>query len=83
MNDENLKTLGNKIRVIRQIKGISQEALALKLNISQAADSKIESGKTTLSYERLEVILEELSISDKTMRDFNLNQILNQKTFRN
>ena len=83
MNDENLKTLGNKIRVIRQIKGISQEALALKLNISQAAYSKIESGKTTLSYERLEVILEELSISDKTMRDFNLNQILNQKTFRN
>lgn len=74
----NLKFFGSKIRVIRQIKGVSQEALAVKLNISQAAFSKIENGKTVLSNEHLEVILRELSISENTLREFDLSGIFKE-----
>ena len=70
-----VKLLGNNIRTIRQIKGISQEALAMKLNISQAAYSKMENGLIVLTDERLEIILKELNISHETVLDFDLNKI--------
>ncbi|HSH65266.1 MAG TPA: helix-turn-helix transcriptional regulator [Bacteroidia bacterium] len=68
--------IGNKIRIVRQIKGISQEAMAMKLMISQPAYSKIENGKIVLSPERLQVILDELNISEETIREFNPIDIL-------
>ncbi|HRG52481.1 MAG TPA: helix-turn-helix transcriptional regulator [Bacteroidia bacterium] len=68
--------IGNKIRIVRQIKGISQEAMAMKLMISQPAYSKIENGKIFLSPERLEIILNELNISEETIREFNPIDIL-------
>ncbi|HET6226154.1 MAG TPA: helix-turn-helix transcriptional regulator [Bacteroidia bacterium] len=68
--------IGNKIRIVRQIKGISQEAMAMKLMISQPAYSKIENGKIVLSPERLEIILNELNISEETIREFNPIDIL-------
>lgn len=74
----NIKLFGSKIRIIRQIKGVSQEALAVKLNISQAAYSKIENGKTILTSERLAIILKELNISDKTLREFDSNEIFKE-----
>lgn len=83
MDEKNYKVLGEKIRTIRQIKGISQEAIADKLNISQAAYSKIESGKLILSYERLQIILEELNLNAKTIRDFKLDDLFQKESFRN
>lgn len=71
-----LTMIGNKIRIVRQIKGISQEAMAMKLMISQPAYSKIENGKIVLSPERLQVILDELNISEETIREFNPIDIL-------
>ncbi len=68
--------IGNKIRIVRQIKGISQEAMAMKLMISQPAYSKIENGKIVLTKERLQIILDELNISEETMREFNPIDIL-------
>jgi transcriptional regulator with XRE-family HTH domain len=68
--------IGNKIRIVRQIKGISQEAMAMKLMISQPAYSKIENGKIVLSPERLQIILDELNISEETIREFNPIDIL-------
>jgi transcriptional regulator with XRE-family HTH domain len=68
--------IGNKIRIVRQIKGISQEAMAMKLMISQPAYSKIENGKIVLSKERLQIILDELNISEETIREFNPIDIL-------
>lgn len=73
---ENPKLLGNKIRTIRQIKGISQEAIAMKLLISQPAYSKIESGKIILTPDRFQIILEELGVTEVAFRNFNLNTIL-------
>lgn len=76
----NFKFIGSKVRIVRQIKGVSQEALAVKLDISQAAFSKIENGKTVLTGAHLEVILRELNITDKTLRDFDLNEIFKEGT---
>jgi transcriptional regulator with XRE-family HTH domain len=73
---ENPKLLGNKIRTIRQIKGISQEAIAMKLLISQPAYSKIESGKIILTPDRFQIILEELGVTEVAFKNFNLNTIL-------
>lgn len=53
----------NKIRNARQFRGYSHEYIAHHLNISQAAYSKIENGKTQLTIQRLFQITEILDIS--------------------
>lgn len=54
--------LGSKIRFFRELKGISQEALATQLGISQQAYQKIESGATRLDIERANAIAHELDV---------------------
>ncbi|HLV23327.1 MAG TPA: helix-turn-helix transcriptional regulator [Moheibacter sp.] len=39
--------IGKKIRTIREKKGLSQEAMADRLNISRSAYSRIETGETS------------------------------------
>jgi transcriptional regulator with XRE-family HTH domain len=58
MND-----LGLKIRNIRASKGFSQEYVANELGIKQAAYSKIESGKSDLTINRLYEVAELLQVS--------------------
>ena len=41
--------IGNKIKNIRELKNLTQEYLAEKLDISQAAYSKMEKGDTKIS----------------------------------
>lgn len=48
--------LGEKIRILRTIKGYSQEYMASKMNISQNAYSKMETGKSKISKENLKKI---------------------------
>lgn len=53
----NLKqTLGKNIKQYRQLKGLSQEELAEKLDVSQQTMSKIERGINFLTSETLEKI---------------------------
>lgn len=67
--------VGEKIRKIRTLKGLSQDFVAEKLNISQVAYSDIENNKTKLSLERLEEI--------STIFKIPLNDIISfdEKTF--
>ena len=51
-----------KIRVLRTGQKLSQEQMAEKLEISSQAYSKIESGKTKLSLERIEQIAHILNV---------------------
>jgi len=46
--------VATKIRTLRNAKGYSQEYVAAKLNISQNTYSKIESGQTKLTIDRVE-----------------------------
>jgi transcriptional regulator with XRE-family HTH domain len=58
MND-----LGTKIRKLRQLNKISQEELAIKLNIAQTSISNIEAGKTVPDF----------FIMDKICKEFNVD----------
>ena len=51
-----MKLLGKKIRLLRHQKGWSQEDVAVQLNISIPAFSKIETGITDINLSRLEQI---------------------------
>lgn len=54
--------LGNKIRVLRERKKISQFEIAFALGMSQAAYSKIELGKTDIKVKHLYMIAGALDI---------------------
>lgn len=73
-------TIEEKIKTFRELKNFTQEYMAEKLGISQAAYSKIESGATKLSYSKIvdiakvfEVQVEELLAFDsqKYFNSFN------------
>jgi transcriptional regulator with XRE-family HTH domain len=46
----------SNIKTIRELKGYTQECMALKLSITQAGYSRIESGAGGMSFEKLEEI---------------------------
>lgn len=54
---------GAKIRMIRELRGFSQEHIATKLGIAQTAYSRIENNQTKLSSEILEKLAKELGVS--------------------
>ncbi|MEO7214195.1 helix-turn-helix transcriptional regulator [Mucilaginibacter sp.] len=54
---------GSKIRMIRELRGFSQEHVATKLGIAQTAYSRIETNQTKLSTEMLEKLAKELGVS--------------------
>lgn len=67
-----IKTVASNIRKIREHHHYTQEYLAVKLNISQNAYSKIELGYTKITLERLFQIAEILEID--TLELLNLPQ---------
>jgi transcriptional regulator with XRE-family HTH domain len=52
IKDYRLK-LGNKIRIVREKKGYSQEQLAIKMDINRSTISKIENGKFGITIDYL------------------------------
>ena len=54
--------IGREIRSVREAKGYSQEYLAEMLDMSQSSYANLESGKSTLSVDRLLSITEILEI---------------------
>ncbi len=54
---------GEKIRMIRELRGFSQEYVALELGIAQNTYSKIETNQTKLTAEMLQKIAEVLNVS--------------------
>ena len=67
----NIKTLlGLRIKELRKNKGLSQEKLAEKINISQNALSFIETGENFLSSDTLEKIINALEIEPEELFHF-------------
>jgi len=54
--------IGKKIRTFRKQKGLSQETMADKLNISRSAYSRIETGETSAWVHHIEDICRELDV---------------------
>lgn len=71
-------SIGDKIRKVREAKGLSQKQVALSLGMDQAQYSRIENGKTDPSFSNvtkiakaLGVDLSELFKSDEVFKDVN------------
>ena len=69
--------IGNKIKNIRELKNLTQEYLAEKLYISQAAYSKMEKGDNKISQNKLNKIAEILEVNPDDITDFDNKKVLN------
>lgn len=69
----NCMKIGEKIRAIRLLKGLSQENMADLINIKVLAYGDIERGKTDIRFSRLEQISSVLEVSICDIIDFNLD----------
>ena len=78
---ENIKlNLGAKIKMLREIKGFSQEAIAAEIGLSQQAFQKIEVGDTKVSIERANKIAKSLELDLESLLNFQPNNYLNNCT---
>ncbi|MEI7735207.1 MAG: helix-turn-helix transcriptional regulator [Ferruginibacter sp.] len=72
--------IGANIRKWRELRGIKQEQLALKLNITKGALSNIENDKTDISLHRIEEIAKHLELETMLLFKNPIDLILNSKT---
>ncbi|MDR6562843.1 MULTISPECIES: helix-turn-helix transcriptional regulator [unclassified Arcicella] len=70
--------LGEKVRIVRNLKQISQTWVAMKLKISQQAYQKLEQGKTIMTNNKLAEIAKLLDIDEQTIRDIDTLPIINK-----
>ena len=88
--------LGPKIKLLREMRGISQEAVAMDLGISQQAFQQIEAGKTRINLDRANQIAQCFELELEALLAFqpanylsnctqsgvyNINNFLNEKLF--
>lgn len=72
-----MNNIGHKIRKVREFKGLSQEYMAQKLNISQRAYSKMERGETKIDFERIEDVSKILEVDPMDLHSFDESYIFN------
>jgi transcriptional regulator with XRE-family HTH domain len=73
---EKLKlTLGNKIRMMRELRGLKQDYIAAQLEMTQNGYGKIERDETDVSYSRLENICKILGISITDLINLDQNKL--------
>ncbi|MGL6269736.1 MAG: helix-turn-helix domain-containing protein [Chitinophagaceae bacterium] len=75
--------IGDKIRKVRELKGLKQETIAQKLGMSVTAYGNLERGESSLSFDRLEEIAAamEVSVSDiiNIPEQLNIHQVTNSQ----
>ncbi len=69
--------IGNNIRKIREIKGFSQEYMAIQLEISQKTYSRIENEKGKIDFKKIEKISNILEIDSIKLLTFEYQHIFN------
>lgn len=74
---ESIIKVGERIKHLREQRNYSQEYLASKLNISQRAYSKVETGETKLSVDNLLKIAETLETSINNILGVDGNNVFN------
>ncbi len=71
------KKIGEKIRQIRELKGLSQEYLASKIGVSQRAYSKMERDEIKLDWEKITHIAQVFEMDPLDLVSFDDNLIFN------
>jgi transcriptional regulator with XRE-family HTH domain len=69
--------VGENIRTIRTLKGISQEYLASKLAVSQSCMHKIENNETSPTLEKIAQIAQILEVTQEQLLNFDKQNIFN------
>lgn len=75
-----MKSVGNKIRKIRELKGFTQDYMASQLEISQRAYSKLEKEEIKLDWQRIEKISHILEIDPVDLVSFDDNLVFHNST---
>ena len=73
-----MNSIGNKIRLLREEKGLSQENLASALDITQSNYARLEKDDNRLSVPRLIVIARTLKTSVTELVGEKANNVINQ-----
>jgi transcriptional regulator with XRE-family HTH domain len=71
------KELGYKIKRMRELRGVRQDAVAKALGIKQGYYSEMEAGKHEISEERLDIIAEAMGVSSEAIKSFDEKRIVN------
>jgi len=69
-NIETTRKLGQKIRIIRNMRGLSQEALAEKADLNRSFIGLLERGQTNITIKNLEMVANALDIEIKDLFNF-------------
>ncbi len=69
--------IGNKIKNIRELKNLTQEYMAERLDISQSAYSKLEKGDIKVSQEKLSQIANILEVKPEDISSFDSQKYFN------
>lgn len=72
-----MATIEEKIKSIRELKNLTQEYMAEKLGITQAGYSKIESGTTKISYNKIVDISKILGVQTEELLAFDSQKYFN------
>lgn len=72
-----MTSIEEKIKNLREIKNFTQEFMAEKLGITQAAYSKLESGNTKISYSKIEEISNIFGIQVEELLSFDSQKYFN------
>ncbi|WP_288460451.1 helix-turn-helix transcriptional regulator [uncultured Chryseobacterium sp.] len=72
--------IGNNIKNIRELKNLTQEFVAEKLDISQSAYSRLEKGEIKISKEKLVQIAEVLEVKPEDIKEFDSQKYFNSIT---
>ena len=71
LNDKDfIKLFGKQLKKLREAKGLSQEKLALKTNISQSQIARTELGQVNTSISHVQAYAKALDINIKELFDF-------------
>ena len=74
---ESARTLGHKIRKMRELRNLTQEHLATKLGISQSNYARMESNDVSIPDKRLQELAEILQTTPEAIRSFDEGIIFN------
>ena len=73
-----MNTVGNKIRLVREERGLSQENMAVSLDMTQSNYARLEKDDNRISVPRLIVIAKTLDISVTELVGEKANNVVNQ-----
>ena len=62
MTDTFKKKFGNRVKVLRKVSGITQEALAEMMNVSTISIANIEAGRCAIGFSKLPLLAQSLDV---------------------